>query len=1037
MRGANRSRRRRAPLRLSCTVSAVVLLVAIPLGLWGSGSSPSHPVRGESDSLSTALAGTSFDWPELHRTPQLTGYTANTTLSASNASNLGVKWDADLYGAALDSPVTAFDPALGETLAYIGTERGDVLAINVATGRSVWGQWLGSQIRGTPIVSNGSVFVTTDSTPAVYKLNATTGAIGCHLVAPMPIESSPIVVTPTGGVATLYVGSLDSSTVSGPLLAMNAGNCSLEWQFTGFNRTAGSWVAISYAVDAHGEPLIVFGTSDPDSSVYALDAKTGAEVWRYQTYNPGTFDIGAGSAISPPGANGFPDGMVYAPSKYGRMYALDLTTGILVWYTQFDHITAATEDGRSTPALDGTNLVFGNYEGMFDLNATNGAVIWQYVDSTHTEIIASPALAGPLGAEVVAAADVSGHVDVVSLAAGALLYQYKTGGYIAASPAVSNGNILVASADGFLYDFDVGGGNDPSLPTVGITSPVGGAPLTNPMGELVVAGNATDVVGVASVQVAIQSSGPSGPWWDSTSGSWVAGPVADLAMVNAPGSTSTTWTFGYPVPTAGGVYQVTAYAVSASGQSSITSAVIDYTVLSTTKGPHIKVGSAFIAPGASTSVTGGGFAKSETVELVLNGAVVASATTSPTGSLPSTKLKVPASTPFGLYSILATGLTSGRSASATVTVANSWEQSGFQAGQTNYAPNDPVLDHHVNLGDNTWLRLAWHFDAEVPVNASPAVVDGVAYVGDTLGQLFALDVQNGGLLWTWTVPSHGAIRGSPAVDPAHKLVIVSASDGTLNAVTASTGSLVWSKMVGGQLTAPVFGNGFVYVASSTGQLLSFVEASGALSWSASLASSVAAAPSLDTTHGMVIVGEANGELVALSSGTGAPAWTFPTGGAVEAAATISGNVVYVGSGDGSVYALGEATGAKLWSFATGSPIRATGAFLTQGTVLGKPEYAVGSSGGDLYVLQAATGTLNFVANGSASVVGVGAVNGIIVLETSAGTVSATRGYVHLLLWTYHTLGTLATSPVIVDGTIYVGAADGNLYAFTTYGQPPD
>jgi outer membrane protein assembly factor BamB len=41
------------------------------------------------------------------------------------------------------------------------------------------------------------------------------------------------------------------------------------------------------------------------------------------------------------------------------------------------------------------------------------------------------------------------------------------------------------------------------------------------------------------------------------------------------------------------------------------------------------------------------------------------------------------------------------------------------------------------------------------------------------------------------------------------------------------------------------------------------------------------------------------------------------------------------------------------------------------------------------------------------------------------------------VWKYKTQAALATAPVVVDGTIYVGAGDGHLYAFTSYGQPPD
>lgn len=54
------------------------------------------------------------------------------------------------------------------------------------------------------------------------------------------------------------------------------------------------------------------GSSDPDDSVYALDARTGTVIWRFQTLVVGAdIDAGAGPTISPPGTNGFAHGVVY------------------------------------------------------------------------------------------------------------------------------------------------------------------------------------------------------------------------------------------------------------------------------------------------------------------------------------------------------------------------------------------------------------------------------------------------------------------------------------------------------------------------------------------------------------------------------------------------------------------------------------------------------------------------------------------------------------------------------------------------------
>ena len=74
------------------------------------------------------------------------------------------------------------------------------------------------------------------------------------------------------------------------------------------------------------------GSSSPDCAVYALDARTGRQVWRFQTqiFSQDN-DVGAGPTISPPGVNGFADGVAYVAGKNKVVHALNLRTGALIW----------------------------------------------------------------------------------------------------------------------------------------------------------------------------------------------------------------------------------------------------------------------------------------------------------------------------------------------------------------------------------------------------------------------------------------------------------------------------------------------------------------------------------------------------------------------------------------------------------------------------------------------------------------------------------------------------------------------------------
>ena len=222
-------------------------------------------------------------------------------------------------------------------------------------------------------------------------------------------------------------------------------------------------------------------------------------------------------AISAPGVNGFADGVAYTSGKDGITYAVDLTTGTQIWSYVFENPEVAN-GSRSTPALAGNQLVIGTSVGTFDLNATTGALNWHYVLPAGDENLGAVAVEGPPGQRVVLTTNLYGQFQVLSLATGALLYSYQTGSYVGSSPAVVDQNIFVTSADGFLYDFALGGATSGS-PTTGATSPAANSTIANP-GQLTISGTASAPAGVSGVQILVQEDGQSGTWWSAANGTW-------------------------------------------------------------------------------------------------------------------------------------------------------------------------------------------------------------------------------------------------------------------------------------------------------------------------------------------------------------------------------------------------------------------------------------------------------------------------------------------------------------------------------------
>ena len=97
----------------------------------------------------------------------------------------------------------AASPAVAHETVYIGTEKGQVVALDVRTGAVRWKTELGGAIRSSPAVADETLYVgSTDG--HLYALDTATGSVSWQFETGGPVVSSPAV---TGGV--VYVGSHD------------------------------------------------------------------------------------------------------------------------------------------------------------------------------------------------------------------------------------------------------------------------------------------------------------------------------------------------------------------------------------------------------------------------------------------------------------------------------------------------------------------------------------------------------------------------------------------------------------------------------------------------------------------------------------------------------------------------------------------------------------------------------------------------------------------------------------------------------------
>jgi outer membrane protein assembly factor BamB len=407
-------------------------------------------------------------WPTFGHGRAHSGVSSDTAVAASTAPGLTKRWSASLSSAiAQPSPAVAYSTKLSETLVYDVTYTGVVSAFSAASGALVWHRSVGSKVASSPSVYNGTVYFGTIN-GTLEALNAATGAVRCTFTLPViapatkpgRLISSPVVGNVDGTGPTVFIGDAGTqeSNNGGHFWAITgsgntAGSCRNKWVYNNWpnkgptGTLTGVWDEPALAQNTSGTWEVVFGTSNPDQSIYALNAVNGLRLWRFRTLNNGPDeDIGAGPTIGSPGSNGFADGVVYIDGKDGIEYALDLRTGKKIWSFTLGPGTGSAS-GVSEAALTGNTLVVCYAATVFALNATTGAVIWKATPGG--TIHASPAVSGPPADQVLFVGDLNGTEYGLNVQTGAQVFAAVTSGQFEASAAVAVGMLYFTTGGTF------------------------------------------------------------------------------------------------------------------------------------------------------------------------------------------------------------------------------------------------------------------------------------------------------------------------------------------------------------------------------------------------------------------------------------------------------------------------------------------------------------------------------------------------------------------------------------------------------------
>jgi len=207
--------------------------------------------------------------------------------------------------------------------------------------------------------------------------------------------------------------------------------------------------------------------------------------------------------------------------------------------------------------------------------------------------------------------------------------------------------------------------------------------------------------------------------------------------------------------------------------------------------------------------------------------------------------------------------------------------------------------------------------------SSPAVRNGIVYIGTSDGKVMAFSEYNGSRLWTFdTGPSPTGVTSSPVALPSG--TYVAAGDGLLYALSPE-GKPLWNFSLGGPayMTTPASSGPRLYAGSDAG-VISCIATNGTLMWNRSLEGKIRASPALSGATLIVISTIYDGWLAvrsaiyAFSADTGKQLWNASIDASTSSPAIGDGRI-FVGTNSGIVAF--DLKGARLWSYPTLGPVQ--------------------------------------------------------------------------------------------------------------------
>jgi len=351
--------------------------------------------------IQRSLAQKPYDWLTYGGAPSRANESSSTVIPP-----LKPMWEYDALAGISGTPLVR------DSVALVGTLRGELHAINIVTGDRIGYAVMESAVSGTPVWDGGYAYVAcalgTETLLCMSLRDGTrkwTGKYG-------PIETSPLVVG-----EFLYVVTLD-----GVLECLKKEDGLEFWKYEFAEKDVRKPVRSSPATD--GE-VVVFGSDG--GGIYAVERLSGKLRWKYQA---------AASIFATPVLS---NGVCIVGAIDGVLYALDTRTGELRWKWE-------TGTRIFAPAAATQNQIFiGTADGKVTaLNLESGKKLWSF--SCRSVVSCAPLVAG----DILYVGSQDRNLYALRVATGEKIWQYEAPGRIKVSPVIWGDAMLLTYEDRYI-----------------------------------------------------------------------------------------------------------------------------------------------------------------------------------------------------------------------------------------------------------------------------------------------------------------------------------------------------------------------------------------------------------------------------------------------------------------------------------------------------------------------------------------------------------------------------------------------------------